>query len=46
MEQNLSLYIEEERLRDYAVSTARLLRPVEEESGRRAARALSGGELS
>ncbi len=41
MDQNLSLYIEEERLRDYAVSTARLLRPAGETSGRAAARDLS-----
>ena len=41
MDQNLSLYIEEERLRDYAVSTARLLRPVGETSGRAAARELA-----
>ena len=27
MDQNLSLYIEKERLHDYAASTARLLRP-------------------
>lgn len=41
MDQNLSLYIEEERLRDYAVSTARLLRPVGKSSGRAAARELA-----
>ena len=41
MDQNLSLYIEEERLRDYAVSTARLLRPVGETSGRAEARELA-----
>lgn len=40
MDQNLSLYIEDERLRDYAASTARLLRPGGESSGRAAALAL------
>ena len=40
MDQNLSLYIEDARLRDYAVSTARLLRPSGEGGGRRAGRAL------
>ena len=40
MDQNLSLYIEDERLRDYAASTARLLRPDGEAGGRAAARAV------
>ena len=41
MDQNLSLYIEEERLREYAVSTARLLRPNGQGGGKLAARRLS-----
>ena len=40
MDQNLSLYIETERLRDYAASVARLLRPLGQGGGRAAARAL------
>ncbi len=40
MEQNLSLYIEDERLRDYAASTARLLRPTGQSGGKAAARSL------
>ena len=40
MEQNLSLYIEDERLRDYAASTARLLRPAQQANGRTVLRAL------
>ncbi len=40
MDQNLSVYIENERLRDYAASTARLLRPVGERGGAASAHAL------
>ena len=41
MDQNLSLYIENARLRDYAASTARLLRPTGECGGKAAARTLA-----
>ena len=41
MDQNLSLYIENARLRDYAASTARLLRPTGECGGKAAARTLT-----
>ncbi len=40
MDQNLSVYIENERLRDYAASAARLLRPAGERGGASSAHAL------